>query len=399
MFGRPKTGAAVVFVSLFMLALFTLAAIPIHANEKDLLRAAKRGKIETVSTLLAQAVDPNAKDRKGRTPLMLASENGHLPVVRALLDSGANPTLTDRKSRTALSYATKAGEAVVVEQLRFALARRSDTAGAYISFLTDHPRSEFTPEIQELLHARRWADATEKNTTDAYQQFMANHPDSEHIGAAQAALETLAWQTLARKTKVSSSDYEAFLADYPTSAHAAAAREHVRVLKERESRMSLDGRFRVGEATTVSKQQMTDLLEQVNGLIQPLTLADLAGDNQEQAAQSGGISIGGGGFAMGTNSVQRENGVTVMTMSARSGADSRPANVGVWHLPPGQSALLTMFGGGSSGDIALRLFGPTEDARNPFRYKRVRTFDDKLEYEYVFNDGVWTLQRYEKSEQ
>ena len=40
--------------------------------------------------LSAPEADPNSRDARGWTPLMLAAMSGHLDVVRALLDAGAD---------------------------------------------------------------------------------------------------------------------------------------------------------------------------------------------------------------------------------------------------------------------------------------------------------------------
>ena len=51
--------------------------------------------------------DVNARDEKGRSPLMLASLKGHVEACRLLLDAGADPTLFDHNGDTALSLAIR----------------------------------------------------------------------------------------------------------------------------------------------------------------------------------------------------------------------------------------------------------------------------------------------------
>lgn len=53
-------------------------------------RAAKKGDMKKVASLLKIGINPNLKDRTGITALYCASENGHLEVVKLLLENGAD---------------------------------------------------------------------------------------------------------------------------------------------------------------------------------------------------------------------------------------------------------------------------------------------------------------------
>jgi ankyrin repeat protein len=73
-----------------------------------------------VTFLLAiDGVDPNSKDKYGRTPLSWTAERGHEAVVKLLLEKGAE--LESKSSifdRTPLSWAAERGHEAVVRLLQ-----------------------------------------------------------------------------------------------------------------------------------------------------------------------------------------------------------------------------------------------------------------------------------------
>ena len=56
-----------------------------------LMRAAERGRLKDVRSLLAAGADVNARLGNGETALMFAASEDHLEIVKALLAAGANP--------------------------------------------------------------------------------------------------------------------------------------------------------------------------------------------------------------------------------------------------------------------------------------------------------------------
>lgn len=61
----------------------------------DILEAARKGKAKEIEVLLTKGADLEAKDRDGRTPLMLAAQYGRTSTVRLLLAKGAKPDARD----------------------------------------------------------------------------------------------------------------------------------------------------------------------------------------------------------------------------------------------------------------------------------------------------------------
>ncbi len=67
------------------------------------LSAARDGQTDLVSEFLNAGINPDTRNDKGYTALILAAYNGHAETVRALLAGGANPNLQDAKGATALA--------------------------------------------------------------------------------------------------------------------------------------------------------------------------------------------------------------------------------------------------------------------------------------------------------
>jgi len=83
-------------------------------SASDLFNFAKDSGVGTTLEYAIQRVNANlsfidAKNKNGRTPLMMAAKKHSHNVVYALLKAGANPTITDPAGQTAISYLNNDG--------------------------------------------------------------------------------------------------------------------------------------------------------------------------------------------------------------------------------------------------------------------------------------------------
>jgi hypothetical protein len=82
-----------------------------------LVKAAQKGDIVTVRSMLARGTDVHARDTLGRTALMYAADSGDTAIVQSLLINGADANAHDPLDWTALIFAAGSGNRTTVQTL------------------------------------------------------------------------------------------------------------------------------------------------------------------------------------------------------------------------------------------------------------------------------------------
>ena len=80
--------------------------------------AVEKGRESSVSALLSQGIDPNARGQRNETPLMLAASLNNERLVKMFLKAGADVTLENNDGHTALKIAESKDHKQIVALLR-----------------------------------------------------------------------------------------------------------------------------------------------------------------------------------------------------------------------------------------------------------------------------------------
>ncbi len=92
--------------------------------ERELLLAAERGDTVAIAAALAQGARIDARDQRGRTPVMAATHARRTAAVKVLLDAGADVNLRDDRLDNPFLYAGAEG---LLDILRLAILAKADT--------------------------------------------------------------------------------------------------------------------------------------------------------------------------------------------------------------------------------------------------------------------------------
>ncbi len=92
-------------------------------NAKDsrgrtpVMAATHRNQVESVKVLIEAGADINERDDRSDNPFLYAGAEGLLDILKLTIDAGADPTLSNRYGGTALIPAAERGHLAVMEEL------------------------------------------------------------------------------------------------------------------------------------------------------------------------------------------------------------------------------------------------------------------------------------------
>jgi ankyrin repeat protein len=86
-------------------------------KERDLLKAAGKGDLETIKRLISEGADVSATNEEGVSPLTRAISRRHVKVVKYLLENGATVDYSGFMTEKPLAIAVKTGNVKLVEMV------------------------------------------------------------------------------------------------------------------------------------------------------------------------------------------------------------------------------------------------------------------------------------------
>ena len=182
-------------------------------------RAAAAGDIDGLEAALAGGADPNARDERGRTALMLAADKGYTLLLPPLLEAGADTDIRAADGATALFMAVVQGHGEAAGLLLDAGADiavegpKSQTAMDVAKLRKDDETVELLWKIQ--VDDKAFAKAKAGKSGKSYADYLATYPTGRH--ADDAAFARAEWVGTGPA-------YKAYMALYPEGKHRPAAR-------------------------------------------------------------------------------------------------------------------------------------------------------------------------------
>ena len=108
-------------------------------SPEKLIKAARKGNLKLVNSLLENGIDVNSRDEKGWTPLIWASFNGNAELIKKLIEKGADINFKNTEGYTALISASDRGWIETVKMLLDAGAQIDDKNKDEIQTLLNEP--------------------------------------------------------------------------------------------------------------------------------------------------------------------------------------------------------------------------------------------------------------------
>lgn len=169
-----------------------------NSSLKPLLRLAiAQGNVELVRAYLSNGGAVEARDQRGRSPLMIAAAKGHLDLCRMLLDAGARVDARDADGVTPADFARVAG-VTEVEALLLATGRAVPVVEAQLDWSEAEPDSGWEPieedsapednvVLRSLILTSQTALATHRilDTDTEWSDIEVEIPDEEDIRGRQ----------------------------------------------------------------------------------------------------------------------------------------------------------------------------------------------------------------------
>lgn len=122
---------------------------------------AVRGRTSVVKFLLEKGVDVDARDQKGRTPLICSVINGHAETVKLLLDSGANIESTFEGNTVLMEAVMQNHEEIVIVLISHGADKEARNKAGHTA-LHIAAASSYVRVVRSLLDAGANIDAKDK---------------------------------------------------------------------------------------------------------------------------------------------------------------------------------------------------------------------------------------------
>jgi hypothetical protein len=167
--------AASILIFLWAIAVGPEPPARVIISPDELVRAVTIQRDSLVDLCLIERVDPNGRDGKGRTPLLIATSQQDWKTARRLLDAGAAVDLADKNGFTPIMAAAMHGD---VEMFQLLLARSTNPhletpcldGQDLLSFALDGGNPEITKTVlQRLPSAQEWTTSTRRALSRALQ--------------------------------------------------------------------------------------------------------------------------------------------------------------------------------------------------------------------------------------